>query len=45
MPVPPTSRYFQEASKARAVPLKWISGTVISVVASAATHSNPKCCA
>ena len=31
MPVPPTSRYFQVASKARGVPLKCSSGTAASV--------------
>ncbi len=45
MPVPPTSRYFHDASNARAVPLKCSSGTVTSVVASAATQSRPRFCA
>jgi len=45
MPVPPMSRYFHDASNARDVPLKCSSGTVMSVAASAATHSRPRCCA
>ena len=43
MPVPPTSRYFHVASKARGVPLKCSSGTAASVTASVAIHSRPRC--
>ena len=43
MPVPPISRYFQVASKARGVPLKCSSGTAASVTASVVIHSNPRC--
>ena len=43
MPVPPTSRYFQVASKARGVPLKWSNGTHASVTASVVIQSSPRC--
>jgi hypothetical protein len=45
MPVPPTSRYFQVASNAREVPLKWSSGTAVSVTASVVIQSMPRCLA
>ena len=43
MPVPPTSRYFHVASKARGVLLKCSSGTEHKVTASVAIHSTPRC--
>ena len=43
MPVPPTSRYFHVASKARGVLLKCSSGTEHNVKASVAIHSTPRC--
>lgn len=45
MPVPPTSRYFQVASKDFGVPLKWISGTQARVTPSVAIHRMPRCLA
>ncbi len=43
MPTEHISRYFQVASMERALRLKYISGAMVTVVVSSATHRSPRC--